>query len=123
MNINEQAELDLEMMLEDDQTGFGSKATIQNPSGTESKEFIGSYNSIHKMSDPAGLEIINQTPSFVIRKSSLDAAIASGDFSQYPTKQWYINVEHLGETITGFLSHPPHIDNRARTVTFIFAIK
>ena len=118
MNLSEQAEIDLAMTLEDTESGFGDTATIFNPGQTEQSTINGSFNSIHKSLDPAGLMIVTQNPTFVVRQTTVDTLVVSAVFSDYPGKHWLIDIVHLGKTVKGEISQVRQ-DKRLGTITYV----
>ncbi len=71
MNLRQQAENDLEFILEDSSTGFGWTITLTDPSGTSSP-LTGSSNDISQVVDPeTGQVVSGRSASVALRVSSI----------------------------------------------------
>lgn len=100
MNLRQQAEADLQFILEDNPTGFGWAITLTDPSGL-SKNLIGSSNDISQVVDPeTGQVVSGRSASVTLRVAS----IFGEGFSSLPTgvadassKPWIIGFKDIND--------------------------
>lgn len=98
MNLRQQAEADLQHILEDSATGFGWPITVTDPNGTSSP-LTGSSNDISQVIDPeTGQVVSGRSASVALRVASLFEA----GFNSLPvgiadrsSKPWLVQFDDI----------------------------
>ena len=110
MSLNELAEADNEMLVEDDVLGFADTIIFTDPAGPV-YTVKGIYASVGTDIDPAtGATVIGTRASVTARISSLSGAI--------PDDKWQVEVKRAGVTLcTGFVNGEGIADRSAGRVT------
>ena len=110
MSLNELAEADNEMLVEDDVLGFADAITLTAPSATV-YQVNGIYASVGTDIDPqTGATVIGTRASVTLRLSSLSGAV--------PSDAWRVDVRRAGTLLcTGYVNGDGIVDRSAGRVT------